>query len=107
MIELKQKNKLTNVSVRSFVGSDRNITENSVFTYARGVLVAQEVRDVAIRSRQQNARKKVRFLSCIAENRNCPAIPTGRGRGLKILSVSVRIRGRAPKIMVDKQPESV
>jgi hypothetical protein len=31
MMELKQKNKLTNVSVRSFVGSDRNITENSVF----------------------------------------------------------------------------
>jgi hypothetical protein len=32
MMELKQKNKLTNVSVRSFVGGVLRNTENSVFT---------------------------------------------------------------------------
>ena len=38
MMELKnRRTKLTNVSVSSFVGSDSNITENSVFTYTKSL----------------------------------------------------------------------
>jgi hypothetical protein len=38
MMELKQKNKLTNVSVSSFVGGVRKNTENSVFTWTAYML---------------------------------------------------------------------